>query len=477
LSASISIIIRTKNEERWIGACLHAVYGQTFKNFEVILVDNESKDKTLEKAKKFGVDQIVSCQDYRPGKALNLGIRQARGDYIVCLSGHCIPVNEYWLENFLKTFDEPDIAGVYGRQEPMAFSADTDKRDLLLLFGLDPRVQVKDSFFHNANSMIPRELLEKFPFDETVTNIEDRLWAQLLQKHGYKILYEPEASVYHYHGVHQNENRQRCSNVVRILEKMHAEHFSKAIDVERLNTVAVIPVKGGLQYLGDKPLLSYTLDCALESKYLKKVIVSTDNEEVAQYAREYGAEVPFIRDASLSADYVDVAMVMQYSLAKLEDSGIYPDLLVSLEPTFPFRPPGLIDDIIVQLTQSGFDSIVAARKENRSIWKSREGEIVKVVDGLTPRKYLEPAFVELRGVACITHPQSLREGGFLGARNGIYEINNPYSHLEVRSEEDFEMAMPLMQQWFAKRRKIPRKAKTLVFVNDVSDVKSAHSVG
>lgn len=53
------------------------------------------------------------------------------------------------------------VAGVYGRQEPMSFSSDLDKRDLLITFGLDRRVQMKDSFFHNANSMIRREIYRK----------------------------------------------------------------------------------------------------------------------------------------------------------------------------------------------------------------------------------------------------------------------------------------------------------------------------
>lgn len=192
-----------------------AVFKQRYKDFEVIIVDNESSDKTVEKAKQFNIAKVLTCRDYKPGIALNEGVREARGEFIVCLSGHCVPVNEDWLSHLIKNFDDDSVAGVYGRQEPLAFTPDADKRDLSIIFGLDKKVQKKDSFFHNANSMLKKSLWCQVPFDESVTNIEDRLWAEKMLQRGYKIIYEPEASVYHYHGVHHAGDKKRCANVVR----------------------------------------------------------------------------------------------------------------------------------------------------------------------------------------------------------------------------------------------------------------------
>lgn len=444
----VSIIIRTKNEERWITQCLHGVFNQEYGNLEVIIVDNESDDKTIEKAKQFDVKKIVTCKEYLPGKALNMGIREAKGNYIICLSGHCIPVNNKWLGNLLKNFEAPDIAGIYGRQEPMSFTSNFDKRDLALIFGLDRKVQVKDSFFHNANSAIRKEIWQKVPFDETVTNIEDRVWAQKVLQMGYKIVYEPEASVYHYHGIHQDGNMERCTNVVKIMESLNKDYNYKSIEIEKLNTVAIIPIRGPVQYLNDKPLMYYTIKRALESRYIKKVLVSTDNAELAKLAGKLGAQAPFLRDPSLSKEYVDLAQVLQYSLNKIEELKIFPDLIVSLEITFPFRSKGLLDDMILQLAEDGFDTVIAAKKENKGIWKEKEGKIIQLEEGLTPRQFKEPAFIELKGVGCVTHPEFLREGSLSGRRIGIYDINNPYSHLEVRNEEDFNMAAPLLNDWF-----------------------------
>lgn len=444
----VSIIIRTKNEERWITQVLRAVFNQSYKNFEVIIVDNESSDKTLEKAKQFDIRRTLTCSDYLPGRALNIGIEACGGDYIACLSGHCIPVNEHWLINLLNSFSDKDIAGVYGRQEPMNFTSDADKRDLGLVFGLDRKVQLKDNFFHNANSMIQKDIWKIIPFDETVTNIEDRVWAQKVLQKGYKVIYEPTVSVYHYHGIHQDGNIQRCTNVIRILDKLNSDYKYKSIDIDNLNIVAIIPVRGAIQYLKNKPVLMYTVERALESKYIKKTIVSTDNEETARAAKELGAEVPFLREVSLSNEYIDLNQVFQYSLERIEELKIFPDLIVTLEVTFPFRSQDLLDDMIVRLVGSGLDSIVAAKLENRAIWKEKTGEIVMLEEGFTPRQFKEPAFIELRGIGCVTHPEFVRKGSLLGKKIGLYELNNPYSHLEVRSEQDFKLASSLIDSWF-----------------------------
>ena len=74
----------------------------------------------------------------------------------------------------------------------MDFSSDEDKRDLLIVFGEDERIQKKDSFFHNANSIIKRDVWEKINFNNKVENIEDRIWAGEILKKNYKIKYTPK---------------------------------------------------------------------------------------------------------------------------------------------------------------------------------------------------------------------------------------------------------------------------------------------
>ena len=445
----VSLIIRTKNEERWIHACLRAVFDQTYRNVEVILVDNGSTDRTLMRAQEFPV-RIVHIEKFLPGKAINDGIRAATGSILVCLSGHCIPVNTTWLENLVRDLSDPTVAGVYGRQEPLAFSSDFDKRDLIIVFGLDKKVQVKDSFFHNANSAFRRDVWERIPFDEEVTNIEDRVWGQQVISAGMKIVYEPEASVYHWHGIHQDLNPERARKIARILESLPSVLPKKQhAGPEDLKIVAIVPVRGASKKVNQTTLLDYTIRAAKGSRFIKDVVVATDVEETAALARSLGARTPFLRPKDLSEQYVDVADVFRYALERIEALDGVPDLVVTLEETYPFRAPGMLDDMISRLVSEGLDTVVAARKESRGMWMEQEGEVTLLADGFMPRQFKRGhALVGLLGLGCVTHPMFLRAGNMFDGKVGIFEAAHPLSAIEVRDAATLALAEQLGESWW-----------------------------
>jgi len=452
-----SIIIRTKNEERWISSCLKAVFNQTYKNIEVIIVDNESTDRTINKTKQFDNIKYVSISRYLPGNSLNKGIDSSTGDYIVCLSGHCIPVNEYWLENLVNTLEESEnYAGVYGRQEPMSFSTPSDKRDLLLVFGLDRKIQSYDSFFHNANSIIRKSLWDKIPFDNEVTNIEDRIWGQEMLNLGYQLMYEPTASVFHYHGIHHNGNIERCNNIVKIIQDMQSDNIDQGrLDPSEMLIIALIPIKGDDLKISNKSQMSYTIDTALKSEYIDRVIVSTNSEKTAKKAIELGAECPFIRSESLTKDYVSLDSVLKDALVNLEEQGVYPDLIVSLEETFPFREKTLIDNIISHTLNEGLDTVIAAKRESGSLWQEADEDGFKRLDsGDTPRIYKEKSYIGLKGLCCVTRPEFLRQESLFEGKVGLYEVTTPLSFFEVRDGDARETASKLISYYnFGQPRK------------------------
>lgn len=445
----VSIIVRTKNEERWISLCLKAVFEQEYRDFEVILVDNKSTDRTLFKAREFNV-KIINIDDYLPGKAINLGISSSKGELICCLSGHCIPVDKQWLGNLVRNFTDSQVAAVYGRQEPMSFSSDSDKRDLLNIFGLDRRIQLKDSFFHNANSMIRRKIWEEIPFDEKVTNIEDRVWATQVLTKGHKVIYEPEASVYHYHGIHQNGDKQRCSNVVRILESLgkNVDIKPKSFDVTSLYTVAIIPIRGNFLSVGGRPLLDYTLKRAFESKMIKDVIVVTDNQEIAEFSVKAGAKVPFLRPHDAHNEYMGLDQVLQYAIIELEKKKIFPEIVIALKETYPFRPVNFLDQLIEKMVNTGVDTLIPVYSEYKSCFRKENDEIREIDEGFLPREIKEPLYVSLAGLGLVTLPKFIREGRQLGDKIGIFEITDKYSKIEVRDKQDIEMAAQILEKWW-----------------------------
>lgn len=411
---------------------------------EVVLVDNNSTDQTVARAQSILPDiKVVTIDDFLPGLALNMGIRASSGDYVVCVSAHCPAVDEYWLANLVKNLDDPEVAGVYGRQIPTQFSNPFDKRDLLNMFGLDRRVQVRDTFFHNANSMMPRSVWERFPFDEEITNIEDRLWGQQVIDAGLKIVYEPDAAVFHFHGIHQDNRPDRAHNVVRILES-HVDEFrpdkhGNPFDPNGHEVCAIIPMRVNEEEVDfQRELLQLTLNSLKESSFVNRIMVATDQQFVAEFATKMGAEVPFLRPTEFSAAHTRVDEVLQQFLSSLEGDGYFPDVVVPLEVTFPFRPDGLIDGAIMRLLEGGYDTVIAGIPEYRACWQERDGGYVEITDRSVPRHEREPLHISAPGLACACWPHVLRAGDRMFGKVGIFETHDPLAGAEARTRDDFE---------------------------------------
>ncbi len=225
----LSVVLRTKNESQWIGRCLSALSAQNYPAVEIIVVDNQSVDGTLDIIGRYDCKVLsISDKDFTFGRSLNLGIRESSGEYVAILSGHCIPVDDQWLSMLRAGFLDESVAGVYGRQLPLPDTSPYDKRDLWTTFGIEQRVQHQDFFFHNANSIIRRAVWEEIPFDEEIAGVEDREWAKEVIRCGYQIVYQPLASVFHYHGIHHGRNEERSTRVAKVIELIQQRGRSHA---------------------------------------------------------------------------------------------------------------------------------------------------------------------------------------------------------------------------------------------------------
>ena len=246
MSDLVSIVIRGKNEEDWLGLCLRSIHEQTYTNYEIIYVDNESSDASVEIARFYAVDKLVSIKDYLPGKAINLGIEEGKGELVVILSAHCIPTSTNWLSQLVSAIRPTQIAGAYGRQLPLSSTSPDDARDLLITFGYEDKVQKKDPFFHNANSIIKRSAWEKVRFDDAITNIEDRDWAKKILGLGLQIKYDSSASVFHYHGLHQHNNYEsfRAAAVNNLIKKIDDDDKDSPTWLEMENRICPVVFYG-----------------------------------------------------------------------------------------------------------------------------------------------------------------------------------------------------------------------------------------
>ena len=116
----VSIIIRNKNDSRWLKILFKELFNQTYKNFEIVLCDNCSSDNSIQIAKKYKIKKIVQIKKYLPGYAINQGIKKSAGEYIAILSSHCIPSDNKWLENYVAYMEKnKSIVATYGKQIPL----------------------------------------------------------------------------------------------------------------------------------------------------------------------------------------------------------------------------------------------------------------------------------------------------------------------------------------------------------------------
>ena len=134
--------------------------------------------------------------------------------------------------------------------------------------------------------------------------------------------------------------------------------------------VAVIPARGGSKRLprkniidlNGKSLIAYTIEAALKSKYINKVIVSTEDKEIAEVAEKFGAKVPFIRPAKLASDTASTLGVLKHAVTFIEkEENKKIDIVITLQPTSPLRTVHHIDESIEKFLKNNFDSLVSIK--------------------------------------------------------------------------------------------------------------------
>ena len=197
----VSIVIRTLNEQKHIEELLAAIakQDQTHFDIETVIIDSGSTDRTIKIAKSFGCRIThISKEEFTFGKSLNDGCEFANGDYLVFVSGHCIPVNENWVTHLVKPLVN-QCSYTYGRQLGRDTTKFSERQLFEKYFPEESRIPQIGFFCNNANSAIRRDAWLAHRFNEELTGCEDMYLAKLLVDSGKKIGYVAEAPVYHIH--------------------------------------------------------------------------------------------------------------------------------------------------------------------------------------------------------------------------------------------------------------------------------------
>jgi spore coat polysaccharide biosynthesis predicted glycosyltransferase SpsG len=209
----------------------------------------------------------------------------------------------------------------------------------------------------------------------------------------------------------------------------------------------VVPARGGdrevpylnIKRLGGLPLIAHTLVEAGKSRYPHTLVVSTDDDQVAQVAREYGAEVPFRRPAELASDSAELKAIVRHAVAFVEErEKCRFDVVVTLQATSPFRTGRQIDEAIALLCEKNLDSVISLKELRSLTWRKSSGKLEPAFARAGRRDELEPLYQE-DGAIRVMRRDVLDSDERLGANVG-HILMDRMSALTVHDIYDFWLA-------------------------------------
>ena len=231
--------------------------------------------------------------------------------------------------------------------------------------------------------------------------------------------------------------------------------------------LAIIPARGGskkikkknIKLLAGKPLIAYTIEESKKSKYISRIILSTDNEEIAIIGKKLGAEVPFLRPSELAEDYVTDLPVFQHCLNWLRENENYiPDIIVHLRPTAPLRKNYHIDTGIELLLKSpradSVRSVTAVGQHPLKMWKIENNRLVPFVSeeisGIKesynmPRQKLPLTYIQNGSVDVIWTKTILEKNSMSGDIITPF-VMEEWESINIDTEIDFSLAELIMKR-------------------------------
>jgi CMP-N,N'-diacetyllegionaminic acid synthase len=226
-----------------------------------------------------------------------------------------------------------------------------------------------------------------------------------------------------------------------------------------MSILYVIPARGGskglpgknIRPLCGKPLIAHSIELARNLAEQGTVLVSTDDEAIAAVAREYGAELPFMRPAELATDAASTSDVLLHALQYYQTKSIHFDLIVLLQPTSPMRHAEDVEGAIRELRDRGVPSVVSVcENEHHHFWSNTLPEdrslrdfIPAEVKGLNRQQM--PKSYRLNGAVYVSTVDAFKKNrGFYHDETYAYIMPSERS-VDIDHEIDFNLAECLMQ--------------------------------
>jgi len=207
-----------------------------------------------------------------------------------------------------------------------------------------------------------------------------------------------------------------------------------------------------LKKLGGVPLVCYSVIAGIASEYIDDVVISTDDKDIADAAKQCGCEVPFMRPAVLASDSARSIDVIRHALEALAGQGRSYEYFVLLQPTTPFRTSEHIDDCLRMLNERGADSVVSVTEaEHHPLWMNTLPDDLCMKDFIRPdaenknRQELPKHYRINGGVYAVRCDYMLASGKLYSEKSYAYIMDNT-SSIDIDNELDFNLAEIVMER-------------------------------
>lgn len=449
----ISVIVTAHNYGKYLPQCLDSVLKQTYSDFEIVVVNDGSSDNTSEVLESYRqmypeIITVVTTPGYGLAKTCNIGIKKSKGEYLLRLDA-----DDYFDENILLVESNildrnPNIHMVYA--DYYQINKYGEIIDFYRLSRVNDEVKLLDRSPLAAGAMFRRECYNAIGgYKEELRYQEDYdFWIRFIDKFNVHNVNLP-LMYYRKHGAGMSTNFE-----ARMLARQYVK--KKFVDENRERNgkkiIAVIPAMGlfrneeklSLRDFHGKPLIAYTIEEALKCELIDRVIVSTEDQEIAETAKKYGAEVPYLRPIELAKTSVPVDDVLRHLLGVLRETpSEIPDLFAVLPYNVPFRQERHITEAIDTLLLYHTDSVLGVVTDLTFHWKPGKY-------GLSPVGYKNRLLREDKetiykenGAVYVVKMENLERGEYLGKLIGHIEMSIQ-SSWRIESAFDFWVAEKMM---------------------------------
>ena len=230
--------------------------------------------------------------------------------------------------------------------------------------------------------------------------------------------------------------------------------------IKNKSVLAIIPARKGskrlvgknMLVLGEKPLIAWTIEEALEAKYIDDVIISTDDENIINLSKQYkGINVPFVRSKELSSDKATSLDVVLHALNYYSSCGKNYDYVMLLQPTSPLRKSEDIEYALEELSEEVKSVVSVCDTDHSPLWsnrlpdnKSMKNFLSKEIQNLRSQDL--PKYYRLNGAIYVSEAEYLvKEKGFLGDQTKAYTMPIERS-IDIDTKIDFELCKILVNE-------------------------------